>query len=454
MTVSIKMFVFQKYFPQVQYLKEQKQAYLDNAATTLKLQCVIDTLNEFYTRKTANVHRGDHYLSDSLTLSYENTRTKVQQWLHAENPEEIIFTKSTTESINFLSHALENYLQPGDEILLTEMEHHSNILPWSALSKRRNLKLKFLSVNEKGELDLEEWTKKITKKTKLFAFTYYSNALGTRNPVEKLCTLARSTGILTVVDSAQAMTAEPVNVQQLGCDFLAFSGHKMFAPTGVGVLYVKNAHFGKLKPWQLGGGMVRDVSISHYEPADPPQCFEAGTPPIEGVLALGSVLDFLKSFDPKTPATPGTKNQIAPQIPYEHKSTSKINKEKNDPIQMNTSQKVAQHFFSEAQKNKTSLLAYAEEELKKIPGIKIIGLSPTKVNIVSFILKSTHCRDMGQLISQAGVAVRTGHHCCLPLMKKLNLPSGTIRASFSIYNDNQDVELLISAVKKAKEILN
>lgn len=448
------MFVFQKHFPQVQYLKEQKQAYLDNAATTLKLQCVIDTFNDFYMRKTANVHRGDHYLSDSLTLSYENTRSKVQQWIYAKNPEEIIFTKSTTESINFLSYAIESYLQPGDEILLTEMEHHSNILPWSALSKRRNLKLKFLSVNEKGELDLEGWKKQVTKKTKLFAFTYYSNALGTRNPVEELCAMARSAGILTVVDSAQAMTAEPVNVQQLGCDFLAFSGHKIFAPTGVGVLYVKKCHFEKLKPWQLGGGMVTDVGISHYEPADPPQCFEAGTPPIEGVLALGAVLDFLKSFNLKTQVDSVEKNRAVPKTPSMYKFPSKINKGQSDLCQMNKKQKIAQHFFSEVQKNKISLLVYAEEELRKISGIKIIGSSPTKVNIVSFILESAHCRDMGQLISQAGVAVRTGHHCCLPLMKKMNLPSGTVRASFSVYNDKQDVELLISAVKKAKEILN
>ena len=397
----------QKYFPQIQYLKTKKQSYLDNAATTLKPQCVLDTVTQFYRERVSNVHRGDHYLSDALTLSYENTRLQVQKWIQANSVDEIIFTKSTTEGINFLSFGLENIFQAGDEILLTEMEHHSNILPWQALAKRKKLQLKFLPVDEKGELILSQWEQLVSEKTKLFAFTWYSNALGTRNPIEKLTTWAKDKNILTVVDAAQAMTAEKVNVQKIGCDFLVFSGHKLFAPSGVGVLYAKKTHYEKLKPWQLGGGMVTDVSVSNYEKADPPQCFEAGTPPIEGVLALGSVLDFLNE----------------------------------------------QKFFEIIADNKSSLLHYAEEELKKIPEVEIIGSSPTRVNILSFILKSIHCRDLGQLISQAGVAVRSGHHCCLPLMKKLELPSGTVRASFSVYNDEQDVELLISTVKKAKSIL-
>ncbi len=401
------MSLLQKYFPQAQYLKEQKQSYLDNAATTLKPLCVINTLNNFYRQKVSNVHRGDHYLSDSLTREYEDTRGKVQQWIQAESADEIIFTKSTTESLNFLSYALQDFFKAGDEILLTEMEHHSNILPWQALAERKNLKLRFLQVDDKGELILSEWKNQVTKKTKLFSFTFYSNVLGTRNPVEQLTGLAKKAGLLTVVDAAQGMAVEPVNVQKWDCDFLAFSGHKLFAPTGVGVLYAKKTHFEKLKPWQLGGGMVTDVSLSGYEPAVAPHCFFAGTPPIEGVLALGVVLDFLKE----------------------------------------------QNIFSKLKQNKTSLLTYTEGELKKIPGVKIIGSSPTKKNIVSFILKSAHCRDIGQLISQAGVAVRSGHHCCLPLMKKLNLPSGTIRASFSVYNDERDADRLIASVKKAREIL-
>ena len=398
----------QRHFPQIVYLKEKNQAYLDNAATTLKPQCVIDTLSRFYSQKVSNVHRGDHYLSDALTLSYETTRSQIQKWIQAKHSDEIIFTKSTTEGINFLSFALEDLFYPGDEILLTEMEHHSNILPWQALAKRKKLKLQFLPVDKNGELIISKWQELVNKKTKLFAFTYYSNALGTRNPVEKLIPMAKEKNILTILDAAQAMTAEKIDVQKTDCDFLVFSGHKLFAPTGVGALYAKKTHFEKLKPWQLGGGMVTDVSLSDYERADPPQCFEAGTPPIEGVLALGSVLDFLNK----------------------------------------------QNFFEIIKKNKSSLLDYAEEELKKIPRLEIIGNSPTRVNILSFVLNSLHCRDLGQLISQAGVAIRSGHHCCLPLMKKLNLSSGTVRASFSIYNDEKDVDMLISAVKKAKDILS
>ncbi len=402
------MKTFQEYFPQVQFLKTKDRVYLDNAATTLKPECVIHILKKFYTEQTANVHRGDHYLSDSLTLQYENTRTKLQEWIGAKHSEEIIFTKSTTEGINFLSHSLEDLFQSGDEILLTEMEHHSNLLPWQALAKKRNLKLQFLPVNEQGELNLSDWNKKISKKTKLLAFSYYSNALGTRNPVEELCKQAKENNILTVIDAAQAMTAEPVNVQKIDCDFLLFSGHKLFAPTGLGVLYAKKEHFIKMKPYQLGGGIVVDVSQHSYELSPPPQCFEAGTPPIEAVLSLGAVLDFLNE----------------------------------------------QNYFEQVKLSPKNLMKEAEEELKKIPGLQIIGTSDTKKNILSFIVKNLHCRDLGHLISQSGVAVRVGHHCCIPLMKKLNLPSGTVRASFALYNDKQDGELLINAVKKSLKILS
>ena len=402
------MKAFQEYFPQIQFLKTKNRSYLDNAATTLKPECVINILKKFYSEQTANVHRGDHYLSDNLTLQYENTRTKLQEWIGARQSEEIIFTKSTTEGINFLSHSLSSLFQAGDEILLTEMEHHSNLLPWQALAKKHNLKLQFLSVNKQGELDLSDWNNKVNKKTKLLAFTYYSNALGTRNPVEEMCEKAKENNILTVIDAAQAMTIEPVDVQKIDCDFLLFSGHKLFAPTGLGVLYAKKEHFTKMKPYQLGGGIVVDVSQNSYELSPPPQCFEAGTPPIEAVLSLGTVLDFLKE----------------------------------------------QKYFEQVQSSPKILMKDTEEELKKNSGLQIIGTSSTKKNTLSFIIKDLHCRDLGHLISQAGVAVRVGHHCCIPLMKKLNLPYGTVRASFALYNDNQDVERLINAVKKAIKILS
>ena len=398
---------FQKYFPQIQYMKKQGQAYLDSAATTLKPQAVIDSLTEFYTKGVSNVHRGDHYMSEVLTLKYEDTRAQIQKWIQAQSAEEIIFTKNTTESINFLSFALEDYFKEGDTILLTEMEHHSNLLPWQALARRKNLKLHFLPVNNLGELLVSKWDQVVTKSTKLLAFPYYSNALGLRNPVEKLLELSRKRGILTSIDAAQAMASEAINVQNLNCDFLTFSGHKIFAPMGLGVLYVRKKHFDILKPWQAGGGMVTDVSLYEYEKADPPQCFEAGTPPIEGVLGLSASLNFLKE----------------------------------------------QNYFEQLKTFKTSILAYAKEELNKIEGLKIIGVSPNNRSIISFVLDSAHCRDVGQIISQTGVAVRSGHHCCLPLIKKLNLPSGTVRASFALYNDKQDVDLLISAIKKAKQFL-
>ena len=427
---GVKM--FQKYFPQALYLKQHNQSYLDSAATTLKLGCVIETVNRFYKQEVSNVHRGDHYLSDSLTLRYENVREKIKNWIGANSAKEIIFTKSTTESLNLLSFALENLFQEGDEILLTEMEHHSNLLPWQALAQRKKLKLKFLPVTRQGHLQVKEWEKQVNKKTKLFAFTYYSNALGLRNPVEKLISLAQEKDILTVLDAAQAMTAESIQVHKIGCDFLAFSGHKLFAPSGVGVLYAKKKHLKNMHPWQLGGGMVEEVNLNHYEQAEAPQCFEAGTPPIEAVLALGSVLDFL--------------NQIG-RRPTARKPVSLGRIEGNKTSQLKT-------FFQYVSEHKQKLIAYVTEEFKKIPDIQIIGQGvANKAPIISFILKDVHSRDLGQLISQDGVAVRSGHHCCIPLMKKLNLPSGTVRASFSIYNNEQDIKHLILAVRKARSLL-
>ena len=387
-----------------------------------------------YEREVSNVHRGDHYLSSSLTLKYEGAREKIKNWIGAKSAEEIVFTKSTTESLNLLSFALEHLFQAGDEILLTEMEHHSNLLPWQALAQRKKLNLRFLPVSAEGHLQIKEWEKKVSKKTKLLAFTYYSNALGLRNPVEKLIPLAKERGILTVIDSAQAMTAEPVRVQQLDCDFLAFSGHKLFAPTGAGVLYAKKKHLQKMRPWQLGGGMVTDVHTKSYEPAPAPQCFEAGTPPIEAVLALGSVVDFLNWAG----FVQGATDEVL--------SSSKVDKE------LKISDKTSMSYFKAVQ-NLGNLLAYATEELKKIPGIKIIGEGDRKAPILSFLAKGVHSRDLGQIISQTGVAVRSGHHCCLPLMKKLKLHSGTVRAGFSIYNDEEDVLRFLSAVRKAKSML-
>ncbi len=403
---------WQKYFPQALLMKQKNQSYLDNPATTLKLKCVSELLKKLYETQTANVHRGDHYLSEHLTSQYEQTRSKVQKWIGAKSPQEIIFTKSTTEGLNFLSQSLESQFKKGDEILLTAMEHHSNLLPWGALAQKKNLQLKFVPVDSKGELILSDLDRLVSPKTRLFSFVYYSNALGTRNPVEKLITFAQKHKLLTVIDAAQAMTVEAIDVQKINCDFLVFSGHKVFAPEGIGVLYAKKTHIEKLKPYQVGGGMVNDVNVSlsgkiNTVWADPPHLFEAGTPAIGSVLALGSVLDFF--------------NQ--------------------------------EFCFQQIRKKESHLLYQAEESLKKIPGLQIIGNSSSRINTLSFVLNPFHCKDVGQLISQAGVAVRSGHHCCLPLMKQYGLSSGTVRAGFSIYNDERDVQCLVSAVKKAQNIL-
>ncbi len=399
---------FRKHFPQVEFLKQKSQVYLDSAATSLKLQCVPDTLKQLYEQQVSNVHRGDHYLSTQLTTRYERVRDLVRKWISAAKVEEVIFTKSATEGINFLATCLGDSLKEGDEILLTQMEHHSNLLPWQALAKRRNLRLKFLPVDDVGELVLSELDNLVSDRTKIFSFVYYSNVLGTCNPVEKLVAWARKRGVLTVVDAAQAMTVEPVDVQKIGCDCLVFSGHKLFAPEGVGVLYAREEVMQNIQPYQLGGGMVSDVDELSAVWADVPHRFEAGTPAIGAVLALGAVLEFL--------------NQ-------------------------NCS-------LEETKSKSTALLHYAETELKSIEGLRIIGRSSSRVNILSFIIDGLHCSDLGQLISQAGAAVRAGHHCCLPLMKRYGLPSGVVRASFSIYNNEEDIQLLVHAVRKAKNILD
>ena len=395
-----------QFFPQVKFLESKGQVYLDSAATSLKLACVTDILKHYYEEEVSNVHRGNHYLSMKLTQRYEEVRASLQKWIHAAKIEEIIFTKSTTEGINFLATSLGNTLQEGDEILLTQMEHHSNLLPWQDLMKKRGVRLNFVPVNKTGELILSELDNLVSDRTKIFSFIYYSNVLGTRNPVERLVSWARNRKILTIVDAAQAMSVEPVNVQKIGCDFLVFSGHKLFAPEGVGVLYTRTESAKNLTPYQLGGGMVVDVSETSAELADPPHCFEAGTPAIGSVLALGAVIDFLKNYS-----------------------------------------------LEDTKKKSRDLLRYAESELKKITGVKIIGRSPTRVNILSFVLNSWHSNDVSQLISEAGVAVRAGHHCCAPLMKQYALPTGVVRASFSIYNNEEDVNKLTQAVKKAKNIL-
>ena len=395
------------FFPQMTYLSHQGEAYLDSASTSLKLQCVLDTLKHFYEREVSNVHRGDHHLSVEAEKKYEEAREKVASFLKASSPEEIIFTRGTTEGINLLAGSLGEILKEGDEILVSEMEHHSNFLPWRMLARKKHLKLKVIPVTEEGELDLPSFEKLLSSRTKVLSLVHISNALGTINPVKGLIKKAKAVGALTVVDGAQSVSFMDIDVQDLGCDFFAFSGHKIFAPSGIGVLYGRKEALTRLNPYQTGGGMISRVTLKEVDWADGPQKFEAGTPFIEGVLALGSSLDFLK-----------------------------------DHLD-----------FGEVMKFEKSLVRRAEGELSEIPGFKRIGTAKETANILSFTVEGLHSSDLSFVMTKEKVALRAGHHCCMPLMEKLGLSSGTMRASFSVYNREEDVVMLKRALLKAVSFL-
>ena len=392
-----------KFFPQA---VNTNQVYLDSAATTLKLQPAIDRVVKFYTQETANVHRGRHTLSEHATLAYEQARKTVAQFLSAKSPDEIVFTKSTTDGINFLSQALTQNLNEGDEILITKMEHHSNYLPWILQAEKKNLKVKIAPVCADGSLDLNKLFNLLTPSVKVFSFVHQSNVLGTVNPAVKLIEKARANQTLSIIDAAQSVSTMDLNTQQLDCDFLVFSGHKLFSPSGVGVLYGKKSLWKNLEPVETGGGMVVDSLKKFW--SDPPHRFEAGTPPIEGVLALAESINFLKN---------------------------------------NTD-------FNEIRKHEKHLLDKAQGALLKIPGLKILAQTdPTRINTLSFTVEGFHSEDIAQIIAVQKTAVRAGHHCCQPLMEEMNLQTGTVRASFSVYNVEEDVDKLEKSIKKAIEVL-
>ena len=396
-----------QFFPQAEFLSGRGEAYLDSASSSLRLQCVIDAMRRFYEREASNVHRGDHRLSLAVMEKYEKARESAARFIGADSSDEIIFTKGTTEGLNFLASALQGSLKEGDEILLSEMEHHSNLLPWQILAERSRLKLKFIPVTEEGDLDLSAFEALLTSRTKIVSVIHVSNALGTVNPVRTLVQKAKAAGALAVIDGAQSVSCLPVSVKELGCDFFVFSGHKIFAPSGVGVLFARRAVLEKLPPYQTGGGMISDVSLHSAEWADIPQKFEAGTPFIEGALALGAALDFIED-----------------------------------------------HFdFNELIKFERELVAEADASLSKISGFKRIGAARETANILSFVIEGMHASDLSLVLAQTKAALRAGHHCCLPLMKKLNLSSGTLRASFSVYNSLEDVWILQKALKQALSVL-
>ena len=387
--------------------RERPLIYLDSAATTQKPGKVIEAMKAYYEMHNANVHRAAHILALEATELMENTRKALHTFINASDPAEIVYTRGTTEAINLLAAILgaAGKVAPGDEILITEMEHHSNIVPWQMLAERTQATLRAVQINDAGDLDYDDFLRKLNLKTRIFACNHVSNALGTVNPLAQLIADAKAAGVITVIDGAQAPLHQHIDVQALDCDFYCFSGHKMFGPTGIGVLYGKLDHLKNLPPWQGGGEMIERVTLARSTYQQPPYKFEAGTPHIAGAVGLGAAVEYINNLDKPT-----------------------LLKSENELINRTIS------------------------GLKQIPGVKIIGTPETRSSVVSFLTKQGHPHDLGTLLDQQGIAVRTGHHCAMPLMERLGIP-GTVRASFSLYSNTDDVDRLLEGVDKAIDLL-
>jgi cysteine desulfurase/selenocysteine lyase len=382
--------------------------YFDNGATAQKPQQVIDAISHYYAFQNSNIHRGVHTLSREITIAYEEARKTIQLHLNAKQASEIIFTKGTTESINLVAHCFGKInISEGDEIIITQMEHHSNIVPWQLLCEEKKAVLKYIPINEAGELMWEELPQLITSKTKLVAFTHISNTLGTINPVKEMIATIRSLSKAAIlIDGAQAVPHLKPDVQELDCDFYVFSGHKLFGPTGVGVLYGKEEWLQKLPPYQTGGGTIKTVTLEKTEFAESPLKFEAGTPHIEGGIGLAAAMNY-----------------------------------------------VAEIGFDNIQKHEDDLLKYATKQLQEIEGLVIYGNAKHKTSVISFNVGSIHPFDIGTLLDKYGVAIRSGHHCTQPLWQFYKIP-GTIRASFAFYNTFEEVDVFIEALKKSIRLLS
>ena len=396
-----------KDFPALwQDIYKKPLVYLDNAATTQKPQAVIDRIIKYNTYENSNIHRGVHYLSQKATDAYEQARIFIKEYINAAESHEIIFTKGTTESINMVASSFgKKFLKKDDEIIISTMEHHSNLVPWQQICIETGAHLKVIPINEKGELLIDEFKKLLNEKTKFVALTHISNALGTINPVKEIIEIAHKFDVSVLIDGAQGIPHLKIDVQKLDCDFYCFSGHKVFAPMGSGVLYGKEKWLEKLPPFQFGGEMVENVTFEKTTFNELPFKFEAGTPNVESILGLETALKYI--------AEVGIKN-IAD---YE-----------ND------------------------LLIYATEELMKIDGLRIIGTAEKKASVISFLIGNIHPYDAGTIIDRMGVAVRTGHHCAQPVLDWFNIP-GTVRASFAFYNTKDEVDRLVEAVLQAKKML-
>ncbi len=379
--------------------------YLDNAATSQKPQVVIEALSRFYAGENANIHRGVHFLSERATLAYDRVRAQVAEFVNAASPREIVFTRGTTEAINLVAQSWgRSTLGPGDEILITEMEHHSNIVPWQLLCEQTGAVLKAIPVTDRGELDLDAVDRLLTDKTRLFAFSYVSNALGTINPVAELAARARARGAVVLVDGAQAAPHLTIDVQALGCDFFAFSGHKVYGPMGIGVLYGREALLERMPPWQGGGDMIASVTLQRSTWAPPPAKFEAGTPAVAEAIGLGAALDYVSALG-----------------------------------------------FPAIAAWESELLREATERVSDIPGLRIIGTALDKASVLSFVFDGIHPHDVGAILDDEGVAIRAGHHCAQPLMHRFGV-SGTARASFAFYNTRDEIEALVRGLHRVRQV--
>ena len=379
--------------------------YLDNAATTQKPTFVIDRVNKYYTTMNANIHRGVHALSQEATEAFEGARIQIKQFINALGKNEIIFTRGTTEAINLVasSYGRAN-IKEGDEIIISHMEHHSNIVPWQLLCKEKNAKLRIIPINDDGELIYEEFEKLVNEKTKFISIVYVSNSLGTINPVKKIINYAHQFKIPVLVDAAQAVNHIKVDVQELDCDFLALSGHKIYGPTGIGALYGKVELLDAMPPYQGGGDMISKVTFEETTYNELPHKFEAGTPDIAGAIGLGAAIEYI----------------------------SKIG-------------------IDNIKEHEKILLDYATKQIEEVPGLRIIGKAKEKTSVLSFVLENIHPHDIGTFLDFEGVAIRTGHHCTQPVMQRYNIPA-TSRASFAMYNTKEEVDVLVNGLKKIIEV--
>ena len=408
MQKGFDVYAIRKQFPALsREVKGKPLVYFDNAATTQKPQAVIDALVNYYSNYNANIHRGIHTLAEEATAAFESTRDTVRQFINAEKREQVIFTRGATEGINLVAYSWgRQNIQAGDEIIISAMEHHSNIVPWQMLCEEKDAVLKVIPFNNEGELVMEEYEKLLGPKTKLVSVVHVSNSLGTVNPVKQIIDAAHKVGAVVLIDGAQSTVHLDIDVQAMDCDFFVFSGHKLYGPTGTGVLYGKLHLLESMPPFLGGGEMIKEVTFEGTVYNDLPYKFEAGTPNIADTIALKTALDF-------------------------------INQTGKDKIR----------------KHEVELLEYASSQLEEIDGLRIIGRATDKVSVVSFVIDKLHPQDIGILLDNGGIAVRTGHHCTQPLMMCFGIP-GTIRASFAVYNTKEEVDIMVKSVHKAIKMLS